>query len=103
MVEYLKEENASLGSKLPARITLTAREKNRLIQLGTTLGSALKNLISTVSYRTFTRWVAGSECDKTKSPPKRKPGRPRTAEDIRELVVKIARENGWDIRECSAS
>ena len=59
------------------------------------MGSALKNLITIVSYRTFTRWVAGAERPKTKPASTRKPGRPRTAEDIRELVAKIASENGW--------
>jgi hypothetical protein len=27
--------------------------------------------------------------------PTREPGRPRTSEEIRQLVVKIADENGW--------
>jgi hypothetical protein len=44
-----------LREKLPARITVTNRERARLLKLGKKLGSALQDLISIVSYRTFTR------------------------------------------------
>jgi putative transposase len=30
-----------------------------------------------------------------KKPPTRKPGRPRTPEDVRALVIRIAKETGW--------
>src|SRR5262245_33081279 len=94
MVEYLKAENAILRAKLPARITVTPGERARLVKLGTALGGVLKDLITIVSPRTFARWVAGSSPGKSRGSG-RKSGRPRTAEDIRELVVKIASDNGW--------
>ena len=34
MIEYLREENRILRSKLPKTVPLTAREKTRLIRLG---------------------------------------------------------------------
>jgi putative transposase len=98
MVEYLKAENEILRSKLPDRITLTAREKTRLIKFGSAVGSAIKNLVTIVSYRTFCRWtaaIAGPPLKNKRSTPARKPGRPRTPEDIRELVVQLARESGF--------
>jgi putative transposase len=96
VVEYLKEENRILREKLPARITVTNRERARLLKLGKKLGSALQHLITIVSYRTFTRWVAAeTDAKPTAKKSTRKPGRPRTAEDIRELVVKLATENAW--------
>jgi putative transposase len=98
MVEYLRAENRLLRSKLPDRITLTTREKNRLIKLGSAAGSAIRHLVTIVSYRTFCRWtaaVAGPPLKKKRAAPARKPGHPRTPEDIRKLVVKIARENGF--------
>lgn len=93
MIDYLKEENKILRSKLPKQITLTPRERNRLLRFGSKLGSKIRELITIVTYRTFNRWKADtkpSEDEKKKT--KRKPGRPRTPEEIKELVLKIARE-----------
>jgi putative transposase len=98
MIEYLKEENRILRSKLPTTLTLTAREKASLIKFGSAVGSAIKHLVTIVSYRTFCRWtaaVAGPPLPKKRAATERKPGRPRTPEETRELVVKLARENGW--------
>jgi putative transposase len=94
MVEYFKAENRILWDKLPTRITVTPRERARLVKLVTALGSALKDLITIVSPRTFARWIAGAGT-RAKSTLARKSGRSRTAEDIRELVLRIATENGW--------
>lgn len=61
MVEYLKEENRILRSKLPERITVTARERARLVKLGRAVGTAIRELVTIVSPRTFARWVAGTK------------------------------------------
>ncbi|MBA4182278.1 MAG: hypothetical protein C0506_16975 [Anaerolinea sp.] len=93
MIEYLRQENHVLRSKLPTRITVTGREKARLIEFG----AAIRNLVTIISYRTFCRWtaaVAGPPLKKKRAPT-RKPGRPRTAQGIRALVVKIARDSGF--------
>lgn len=97
MVEYLREENRILRARLPKTLTLTAREKARLIRFGSAVGSAIRHLVTIVSYRTFCRWTAAVAGPPLKNPraTARKPGRPRTAEDVRALVLKIARENGW--------
>ncbi|MFO0825081.1 MAG: hypothetical protein U0792_18490 [Gemmataceae bacterium] len=96
MVEYLKAENKILRSKLPKQITVTARERARIVKFGSKLGGAIRELISIVSYRTFCRWRADTQpsTDKKKTP-KRKPGRPKTQDEIRELILKLARESGW--------
>lgn len=62
-VEYLKAENDILRSKLPKRIAVTGAERERLVKLGTAVGSALKHLITIVSIRTFARWVATKKKD----------------------------------------
>ncbi|HJZ55390.1 MAG TPA: hypothetical protein VKE74_10550 [Gemmataceae bacterium] len=49
VVEYLKAENRILRSKLPKRITGTPRERNRLVKLGTKLGSAIRDLVTIVT------------------------------------------------------
>src|SRR3954462_14755588 len=94
MVEYLKVENRILRSKLPRRVPLTHRERHRLIRYGRPLGRAVRELVSVVTPRTFARWLGGAVPGGPK-PPTRKPGRPRTAAAIRELVLGIARETGW--------
>lgn len=96
-VAYLKEENRILRARLPGRVDVTPQEKRRLLRCGRRLGVQLKELMSIVSYQSFRRWVRETEAAHTakKVTPKRKPGRPRTPDSIRELVVKLARENSW--------
>jgi putative transposase len=74
MVEYLKEENRILRSRLPRIVTVTPRERNRLIKLGKRIGSAIKELITIVTPRTFARWVAADRTPKLRKVT-RKPGR----------------------------
>jgi putative transposase len=93
MVEYLKDENRVQRQELPKRITVTPTERHRLVRLGAKLGPAIKDPIGIVSLRLFARWVSGEKPATNKST--RKPGRPRTPEDIRALVLRIARETGW--------
>lgn len=90
-LQYLKVENQILRSKLPKRVSLTERERQRLIKFGKPLGAAIKQLITIVSPRTFYRWLEG---DKEGRKPA-KTGRPRTSEDIRELIIRMAKENAW--------
>jgi putative transposase len=62
------------------------------------VGRAIKHLVTIVSYRTFCRWtaaVAGPPLAKKRAASARKSGRPRTADELRELVVKIAKESGF--------
>ena len=42
---YLAAENRILRDKLPKRLTVTARERHRLVRLGTRLGSAIRDLV----------------------------------------------------------
>ena len=93
-VEYLKAENRILRSKRPRRITITSAEQARLVQLGVRLGPAIKELITIVHPRTFARWVSGS---RSRRKPRR-PGRPRTPEAVRELILQMASSTGWGYR-----
>jgi len=90
-IEYLKVENQILRSKTGKRISLTQHERERLLKFGLALGADIKRLISIVNYSTFRRWVRGKKSDKLVS----ERGRPKTAQDVRELVVRLARENHW--------
>jgi putative transposase len=93
VVQYLKAENDVLRSKLPKVVKVTPQERQRLVKFGRPLGSAIRHLITIVSPRTFTRWLnAPRVIRRAKS---RRPGRPRTPDGIRELVLRLARENDW--------
>ena len=97
-VEYLKEENRILRDKLPKRVVCTPGERQRLVKLGKPLGSAIKDLISIVTPRSFARWVSAADKSKKERKTTRKPGRPRTPEATRELIVQMAKDNGWRLQ-----
>ncbi len=65
--------------------------------LGKKLGQQLKEPILIVTYQSVLRWVREAEAAHTakKATPKRKPGRARTPDDIRQFVLRLARENSW--------
>ena len=97
-VEFLKAENRILRSKLPKRVICTPAERSRLVKLGKPLGSAIKELITIVTPRSFARWASAEGASKQKKKtPTRKPGRPRTPDDIRKLVIQMATDNGWGL------
>lgn len=95
MVDYLKTENRTLRSKLPKRVNLTPAERDRLVTRGKPLERKIKELITIVSPRTFARWISSE----TKRVGKRtaKVGRPRKPEEVRQLVVQMAKDNGWGL------
>jgi putative transposase len=63
--------------------------------LGKPLGPAINEPISIVSPRTFLRWLPAEVRPPGRRTGPLRPGRPRTAEAIRELVVRLAGENAW--------
>ena len=91
-VQFLKNENQILRGKLPKRITVTPQKRQRLIKYGRPLGAAIKHLIGIVSPCTFLRWLGAKQPSASKPG---KPGRPRTEVEIRDLVLRLARETGW--------
>jgi putative transposase len=99
IVEYLRAENGILRSRLPGRITVTPQERNRLVKLGAVLGEAIKGLVTFVTPRTFLRWVNDSKPrpkgEPAKAPARRKPGRPKTPEEVAEIILRIARETAF--------
>jgi putative transposase len=90
MVSYLKEENRILRARLPERINMTPKERQRLVRFGRHLGRAIHQAVTIVSPGTFLRWLR----EERKAKPQKR-GRPRTADDLRELILLMARENDW--------
>lgn len=92
-VKYLKVENQILRSKLPKRITVTLKERNRLVKFAQKLGGkVLRQLTTIVAPSTILRWI---RAEKKLKPKRRKRGRPKTPEQIVRLILKMARENEW--------
>lgn len=90
-VEYLKAENRILRGKLPKRITVTLAERAKLVKLGLRLGPAIKKLIAIVHPQSFARWIREMKRGRTPG----KAGRPRKPEEIRELILRMAKDIGW--------
>ena len=91
-IQYLKVENRILRSRLPRRVVVTRRERERLLKYGRRLGPAIRELISIVTPQAFGMWLR-AKTKKPKGKPRR--GRPRKPEMVRELVLRIARETDW--------
>ena len=76
---------------LKQRISLTNAERERLLKLGKAIGPGVAKLITIVHPRTFQRWIQSRNAGNTK----RRIGRPKTLESVREIIVRIAQETGW--------
>ncbi|MFH1397372.1 MAG: hypothetical protein ABIH27_02325 [Candidatus Omnitrophota bacterium] len=93
-IDYLKVENEILRKRIGRSIRPTPVERRKLVKFGTLLGKDLKNIITVVTYETFLLWTRGYK--RNKDPEKiSKRGRPKTLEEIRKLVVRLAKENNW--------
>ncbi len=98
VIAYIQEENKILKSKLKGkRIRFTDDERRRLAVKGRALGSrVLREVASIVTPNTILAWHRKLIARKYDSSAKRRPGRPRVAEEIPKLTVRMARANpGW--------
>jgi putative transposase len=94
-VQFLRAENQILRSRLKTKVRTTHQERVRLVRLGRPLGSAIQSLISIVSSRTFVRWVNRLDRPVGTRRRRRRSGRPRSPEAVRQLVLRLARETDW--------
>lgn len=95
VIDYLKEENRLLKEKLGDRkLHFTDTERRRLALRAKALGrKVLAQLDALVTPDTLLRWhreLIAQKCNYVK---KRKPGRPRTQDEIVALILRIAQEN----------
>lgn len=95
-VQYLRAENEVLRAKIAGPVRVTAKERSRLARLAKPLGSALRSIVSIAQPETVMRWIREADRQRpVKRPGVRRAGRPRTPEDVRRVVLRIARETGW--------
>ena len=93
IVRYLKEENRMLRARLQGPILVGPRERQRLLRFGRGLGKALRHAVTIVHPRTFLRWLQEERNEpKQKGKPR---GRPKTPNQMRRLILRMARENNW--------
>lgn len=98
VIAYLREENRVLRERLgPKRIRFTNRERRRLGRAARRVGrKRLRDLATLASPDTLLRWYRDLVARKYDGSRNRVYGRPRTAEEVRELIVTMAEENpGW--------
>jgi len=95
VIEYLQAENQSLREQLgKKRIRWTDVKRRRLAAKAKAVGrSALAALGTIVTPDTLLRWYRNLVAAKYDGSKKRGPGRPRTKQDITEIIVQLAREN----------
>jgi putative transposase len=93
-IQFLKEENKILRSRLPGQVHTKPTERERLIKFGKALGRAIEELITIVSPSTFYRWLKDDGQPKRKKNPK---GGQRKPREIRELVLQIASVTGFGL------
>jgi len=93
---YLLLESRTFKSKIPGRLRFTDEERRSLTETALAMGrSLMREVVSTVKPETILAWQRRLERTKWDYSQRRSrgPGRPRTPEDIEELVCRLAREN----------
>src|SRR5215472_13642512 len=101
VIEYLREENRVLREQLGGRrVRLNDHQRRRLAVKAKALGrKALAEVASIVTPETLLAWHRKLIAQKYDGTAHRSPGRPRTADEIEALVVRIAQENrDWGYR-----
>src|SRR5512134_1830005 len=95
VIEYLKAENRSLRERLGGRrIIFTDAERRQLAEKARALGrETLRKLGTIVTPETLLRWHRELVARKWDFVERRRPGRPRTGEELVGLVVRMATEN----------
>ncbi len=96
--EYLRQENRILKSKLKKRISFTDDERRTLVDAALAMGRDLmEQVVTIVKPKTILAWQRKLENEKWDYSDRRKknPGRPRVAQNIEQLVCRMARENEW--------
>ena len=72
---------------------MTEKERYKLVKFGSKLGKALNVIVTIVHPVTLRRW--NREADGRAERKLTNVGRPRAKEEIREMIIKLGRENYW--------
>ena len=95
MIEYLKTENAILKEKLgKKRIILNDQQRRTLAVLAKKISrNALSEICNVFSPETILKWHRELIAKKYDGSKCRKYGRPQISDELRKLIIKLARQN----------
>ena len=95
-IRFLKTEVEILRRKLGGnRVISSPEDRARLLAIGKELNHDVADIIGIVTPKTYSRWV--TEMRKGRRP--KRVGRPKIARNMRETVIRLARQNaGWGYR-----
>ena len=100
LIDYLLEEIKVLREQLGGKPRFTDRQRIRLAAKAKHAGvNTLRKIVPIVTPETLLRWHRRLIARKYAGTSKRSPGRPRTAETLRGLILRFARENPTWVRE----
>jgi putative transposase len=92
----LKLQVEMLKERLPGnRVILDPIERRRLMKIGAEIDHRVEDTLGIVSIKTYRRWQREERSGREPG----KVGRPRLTKSLRELILRLARENtGWGVR-----
>lgn len=95
-IRFLKLQVEMLQSRLPGnRVILDPVERRRLMKVGAEIDHAVQDTLAIVSFKTYRRWLREEQAGREPG----KVGRPPLTKSLRELIVRLAKENvGWGVR-----
>src|SRR5262245_26170247 len=89
-IEYLREENRVLREQLGTRrLRFTDDQRRRLATKAKLVGRRLQDIANIVTPDTLLAWHPKLIAAKYDGSAKRRPGRPRTATELEDLVVRM--------------
>ncbi len=94
-IDYLKEENRILREQVGnKRLRLTNAQRRRLAEKAKVVGrKALRDLACIITPDTLLRWHRELIAKKYDGSEQRRPGRPRSSQEIQALIVRMAKDN----------